>query len=66
MPTYQPATYICVNYVPLNKLLTTEYAYHEPKTVYEERLPGIVVMPINYKNALPILSSLKGEELVQL
>jgi hypothetical protein len=48
----------------LNHLLTspsTEYAYHDSKAEYDKRLPGIVVMPINYKNALPLLENMAGE-----
>jgi len=41
---------------------STKYAYHASPEEYEARLPGIVVMPINFKNALPLLKSLAGEE----
>ena len=38
----------------------TEYAYHDSKDDYEARLPGIIVMPINFNNALPLLGNLTG------
>ncbi|XP_063677855.1 glutamate carboxypeptidase 2-like [Bolinopsis microptera] len=41
---------------------STKYAYHDSPEEYQSRLPGIVVMPINFKNALPLLASLDGDE----
>ena len=43
--------------------LPTEYAYHEEPEVYEQILPGIVVMPTNFQNALPLLGELAGGRL---
>ncbi|KAL5251844.1 hypothetical protein ACHWQZ_G014860 [Mnemiopsis leidyi] len=41
---------------------STKYAYHDSAEEYEARLPGIIVMPINFENALPLLGNLTGEQ----
>eukprot|EP00116_Pleurobrachia_bachei_P008955 sb/3469217/ len=39
---------------------STDYAYPDEPEVYEKKLPGIVVMPTSFQNALPLLAALDG------